>query len=268
MEYFMKVSNYSLLFFLGVFSLHIVCDNEYYSQKGQDKYLHEKFFKEKTDGVFVDIGAYDGITISNSYFFEKTLGWQGFCIEPNPEAFEKLKNNRNCICIQGCITNFNGTADFLWVHGAKNENGYGWSHTGVSGLSANCEPGHLEYPCVDGHLLSGLVDKYDPAHLGRIDSTVERENAIKEIIKVDCFLLEDILTKYNFFHIDYLSIDTEGGEMDILKSIDLEKIDIEIIDVETNYSKDRVAAREYLTPRGYEFITRIGQDDIYKKIRN
>jgi hypothetical protein len=47
--------------------------------------------KDKENGVFVDIGAHDGETDSNSLFFEN-LGWKGFCIEPNPEMFNKLQN--------------------------------------------------------------------------------------------------------------------------------------------------------------------------------
>ena len=47
---------------------------EFYSQYGQDKFLFENFFKEKNNGFYLDIGAHDGITLSNTYFFEK-LGW-------------------------------------------------------------------------------------------------------------------------------------------------------------------------------------------------
>ena len=43
--------------------------NEYYSQYGQDKFLTEFLFKNKKNGIFVDIGANDGISFSNSYFF-------------------------------------------------------------------------------------------------------------------------------------------------------------------------------------------------------
>jgi len=47
-------------------------------------------------GYFVDIGAHDGITNSNSYIFEKYFGWSGICVEPNPNlrSYQTLINNR------------------------------------------------------------------------------------------------------------------------------------------------------------------------------
>ena len=62
----------------------------YYSQDGQDRFLDQKFFKEKTAGTFIEVGANDGITYSNTYFLEKFRQWKGICIEPHPGAFEKL----------------------------------------------------------------------------------------------------------------------------------------------------------------------------------
>src|SRR5262249_56743026 len=58
-----------------------------FSQLGQDIFVYNTFFRERrTKGYFVDIGAYDGVTFSNSLFFERHLGWQGVCIEPLPSA--------------------------------------------------------------------------------------------------------------------------------------------------------------------------------------
>lgn len=54
---------------------------KYKSQYSQDKFLNENFFKNKKNGVFIDIGAHDGITMSNSFFYEKQLGWDGLCVE-------------------------------------------------------------------------------------------------------------------------------------------------------------------------------------------
>jgi hypothetical protein len=88
----------------------------YYSQSQQDKFLYEKFFKDKKDGVFVEIGAYNGIVYSNTKFFEE-LGWSGICIEPIEDVFKELKKNRKAICIQGCISNKKGKSKFLRVKG-------------------------------------------------------------------------------------------------------------------------------------------------------
>jgi hypothetical protein len=66
--------------------------NKYYSQIRQDRYI-DFFFSKKRNGVFVDIGANDGVTLSNTYFLEKERHWTGICIEPIPSSFEKLKAN-------------------------------------------------------------------------------------------------------------------------------------------------------------------------------
>lgn len=204
------------------------------SQCDQDKFVNETFFKNKKGGVFVEIGAYNGIHLSNSYFFEKELEWQGLCVEPIPEAFEELIKNRSCICVQGCVAAESGIVDFLRL-------------TGVSTL------------------LSGVVDKYDPKHLERIDreQSLFPEEVFKNIIQVNCYTLNDLLEKNKFYNVDYLSIDTEGGELSILKSIDFQKFHIEIIDVENNY--DDPATRLFLESVGYEFVTKLKQDEIYKR---
>jgi len=75
----------------------------YKSQSDQDKWV-DSFFKEKTDGFFIDVGAYDGIKLSNSYFLEKVRNWKGLCIEGNTLIFDDLVKNRNCICINSVIS--------------------------------------------------------------------------------------------------------------------------------------------------------------------
>ena len=48
------------------------------------------FFQSKRDGFLVDIGAVDGVINSNSRFLIQHLGWNGLLVEPNPETFTKL----------------------------------------------------------------------------------------------------------------------------------------------------------------------------------
>lgn len=63
-------------------------------QLGQDVIAYSILCKKKS-GFYVDIGANDGVSISNSLVFER-LGWQGFCVEANPRTYEKLKQSRSC----------------------------------------------------------------------------------------------------------------------------------------------------------------------------
>lgn len=201
----------------------------YYSQNGQDRYLYEKFFKDKQHGFFVEIGASDGITLSNTKFAEER-GWQGICIEPIPETFEKLTQNRKCICVHGCIAHYNGQVEFLKITGYSEQ-------------------------------LSGMVDTYHPAHLARIERELAQNGGTKEIITVPCYTLQHLLTEHGTTRIDHLSIDTEGGEFEILHAIDFSLVQIYVINVENNYNDSRI--KELLVKNGFEFDSHLGSDDIY-----
>lgn len=202
----------------------------YYSQHGQDKYVHETFFQDKDDGIFVEIGAYDGITISNTYFFEKQLGWEGICIEPHPDSFQALKANCNCICIKGAIGGVRGVAEFCAIIGG---------------------------PMV----LSGIVSHYDPRHVERINREVRESNSTTKLIEVEVYPLVDLLNAYGIYHIDFLSIDTEGGELEILKAIDFNSVAIEVITVENNYGTPDIES--FLTFIGYTKVKVLGCDELY-----
>lgn len=207
---------------------------KFYSQCGQDSFVYNTFFKNKTDGVFVDIGAHNGIDYSNTCFFEKHLGWKGICIEPIPNIFNQLRKNRDCICIEGCIYDKAGTIDFLQV--ASNNGEF---------LS----------------MLSGIVEKIDVRQLNRIVSSTSNGSGTFEEIEVNCYKINDILALHDIYHVDYLSLDTEGSELEILKSIDFERYTIDVIDVENNFHESMF--EEFLIAKGYKKLTELAWDDIY-----
>jgi FkbM family methyltransferase len=202
----------------------------FYSQYEQDQFVYNNFFRDKRDGIFVDIGAHNGVTINNTKFFEDSLNWTGVCIEPIPDIFEQLQRNRKAICIQGCIAKQEGTAQFIKFSG-----GY------------------------YGEMFSGLSDSYAVSSF----EYFKKEGLQYEIIDVRCYLLNNILEKNGIYHIDYLSIDTEGAELDILKSIDFKKFDIDVIGVENNTNTPKIA--RFLAYKGYAFQMHVGVDDIFKK---
>ncbi|HAR63366.1 MAG: FkbM family methyltransferase [Candidatus Margulisiibacteriota bacterium] len=82
-----------------------------YSQAGQDLFV-TTFYSNKKNGYFVEIGASDGITNSNTFILEEKYDWKGICIEPNSE-FEKLINNRKCLCVNACLSDRVEEIDFL-----------------------------------------------------------------------------------------------------------------------------------------------------------
>ena len=226
--------------FIFLSSIGFAAERKFYSQCKQDSYLYENVFKEKRNGVFVDIGASDGIHLSNTYFFEKYMGWTGICIEPIPEIFSLLRTNRKCICIQGGISDRQGKAPFLRI-------------TPPINASPACR--------ID--MLSGNLEKYDPRHLERVRQALALDGGSSEVIIVNFYTFNQILQENKIYHVDYLSIDTEGGELDILKSIDFSRFDIDIINVENNYNSP--SFQQFLEPLGYKKIATLSVDEIYKK---
>jgi FkbM family methyltransferase len=78
-----------------------------YSQNNEEEVIVNFFYKNKNDGKFLDIGAYDGITLSNTYRLVE-LGWSGTCVEPSSVVFSKLlnthKDNQKIKLVNAAIT--------------------------------------------------------------------------------------------------------------------------------------------------------------------
>ena len=84
----------------------------YKSQGGQDKWV-EEMSKGATGGFFVEVGAYDGLESSNTYYLEQTLGWTGVCIEAGVSYFKALEVNRpNTINVNKAVMPYSGTCNF------------------------------------------------------------------------------------------------------------------------------------------------------------
>jgi FkbM family methyltransferase len=82
------------------------------SQAGQDFWVYGECFNFKEEGFFLDIGAHDGIYISNTLLLERKFGWNGICIEANPYSFEQLQQNRKCRTINVALADKKGSALF------------------------------------------------------------------------------------------------------------------------------------------------------------
>ena len=181
---------------------------------------------------YVDIGANDGLIVSNTAYFDMDLGWDGICVEPHPRAFEDLEKNRpRSINLNMCASVEDNEVDFLVVNG------------------------HAE-------MLSGIYDNYHPDHRSRIDSEIQRHGGSKELIKVKSRPLKEIFEEYSVTKVDYLSIDTEGSEYDILCSIDFDAVDVRVITTENSSRSD---IRTFLEGKGFVFATQCCADEIYYK---
>ncbi|MDP3071623.1 MAG: FkbM family methyltransferase [Opitutaceae bacterium] len=82
------------------------------SQAGQDFWVSGEAFNGKRGGYFLDIGAHDGITISNTFILERKYAWKGICVEANPSSFSLLLKNREAKCLNICLDSKNGEVEF------------------------------------------------------------------------------------------------------------------------------------------------------------
>lgn len=199
-----------------------------YSQYGQDVVVME-LLGHPAHGVFVDIGANDGVSFSNSLLFEQQ-GWTGICIEPNPVIYESLAKNRACNLVNACIAGEDSNVTFLVVEGS-------------------------------GNMLSGIREFCDAHHLNRIDKEIRKNGGGTRTIEIEALSPATLLSRYDVREIDYLSIDTEGCEMEILKRFDFTKVPTKVIGVE-NSTRSPVFAN-YLAIYGYRLAKCVGCDEIY-----
>ena len=199
-------------------------DSFYRSQTGQDKYVNDTYVHNHRGGVFVDVGAFDGVKFSNSYFFEKALGWTGICIEPQPDQYQKMKDKRDCILLNTAAFN---------------------KDTTIQLRQTGSRP-----------TLSGIVGYHN----------VDMKKVSKiQIIDIPTVQLKDLFQEYNITTVDYLSIDTEGSELEVLKGIDWDRVHINIIDVEHNDEKEKLnKIIQLLLQKGFVIDQYMKQDVFFK----
>lgn len=203
----------------------------YYSEHGQDRWLDEEVFQGQRHGIFVEVGALDGLSFSNTRFFEENRGWSGVLIEANPVAFanmvvgpvESRPKSRKICCALGETWRL---AEFSSVHRIS-----GWS-----GLDAERHALHAKR-------IAGL--------------SPEKTRFTVPIVPISCVLAHCGITR-----IDYLSIDVEGAELLVLRGLVRDLFEIDIIEVENNYGG--AAVETLLAEHGYEKFHTIDINDFYR----
>ena len=123
------------------------------SQLNQDDKCLE-FLKGKKDGYFVDIGAFDGLDLSNTKKLEYDYNWKGICVEPIKQMFEICKENRpNSICVNKCIYDINSRVNFKII--GKDD------YNMLSGIGSSTEDSPDEQITVDAITFTELLDEAD-----------------------------------------------------------------------------------------------------------
>lgn len=203
--------------------------NGYHGQFSTDV-LIELYFLEKKAGVCVEVGVANGTKGSNTLYFEK-LGWKTLCIEPNPVYAKKAAEVRDKVVCCACASKNQKNVPFTVFDIGKNN-----IMSSLSGLRPDKRL--LE---THGHLINKQYE-----------------------IHVELKTLDDILEDASFPpDIDFISIDTEGTELDVLKGISFDKWNIALLVVENNFNDSNI--EEYLSACGYKKDTRWKINDFYTK---
>lgn len=197
-------------------------DCSHHSQDGESEAVFEMFFKHpepKRNGVFLEIGGFDGVVFSNTLFFENCLGWTGVLIEGSPMNFNKLRHNRKS------------------THNLH---------------MAACEYERMIDFTVDGSPVSGSMQQMPTSFLRQYHGGTEPKTT-----SVYCGPLSHQLCLLGITNIDFMSIDVEGAELEVVKSIDFSRVDVSVIIVEadTHSPEKNSAVRSLLVARGFNLTT-------------
>lgn len=181
------------------------------------------------EGFFVEFGAYDGITLSNTYLLEKAFGWAGILAEPAPAQAANCRRIRGCVVDERCV----------------------W-HTSGQRVEFNEVPGHEELATVTTY---ETADMHAPTRAGA-----------RRVVEATTVSLADLLAEHHAPKtIGYASIDTEGSEYDILAAFDFSRHQFLVLSVEHNFTVAREKLEALLSGAGMTRVPRSLRlfDDLY-----
>lgn len=198
-----------------------------YSQYGEENFL-KSFFDIKLGGIVVDIGAADGVRFSNSRFLIES-GWKGILVEPNPNNFKKLtqlyQNNKNVIL----------------------------ENVGCGEISSK---NNVFY-----------IDKNDEHEQLSTFKTLQMQKCKKiyncEFVSTEINVLKtsDLFKKYDMSVIEFMSVDTEDYDENVIEGINLNDVTIKLICIEHDTNK----IKEKLITNGYEVVHKTVGNIFYAK---
>ncbi len=204
-----------------------------FSENDYDKWLlHKTNFKRQ--GYFVDIGAGDGIIGSNTFLLEKFYNWQGICVDPNPTFLKSLCGSRDCLISDLAVYKQSGKV-LPFKHLQQHRTEFiGWHFR--SGLAENVDKTSVQF---DDHRVYSIT----------LNDLLELYAAPKEI--------------------DYISIDTEGSEVDILGNFDFDKYIIKFFTIESNNEENRNKVIDIMSKNKYNIIEDLeSKEDRFEKQLN
>jgi FkbM family methyltransferase len=203
----------------------------YQSQHGEDRWL-ERYFRGRRDGFFVEVGAYDGVVLSNTFFLE-TIGWRGILVEPHPEKAGRCRENRPRATVFECAAVGRGTGT------------------------------HVTFDLVEGGEVYS-TSAMSPEHQARLQTYGLKARQIVVAART----LDSILEEAQLPRLDYVSIDVEGAELEVLNGFDLSRWRPAIVMIEVNARTRKPAIRDAFVSSGYVYLRSVGINDVYVPLKH
>lgn len=211
-----------IVYLLACISISACQNCQHYSQDGESEYVYATFFQRpepKRNGVFLEIGGLDGVMFSNTLFFENCLGWSGVLIEANPANFNKLRHNRKSTHnLHMAACEYERTIDFT----------------------------------IDGGPIAGSMQHMTNSFLNQYHGGTQPKT-----VPVYCGPISHQLCLLGITTIDFMSIDVEGAELEVVRSIDFTQVDVHVIVIEAdNHNPEKNSAvRSLLVAHGFNLTT-------------
>jgi len=197
--------------------------NNFRSQYREDRIL-ARIFAGILKGTCVEVGAHNGVDLSNTYYFEQ-LGWRCILVEPNPVMWTVIRDARRAVLFE-CAASGRESRAIL--------------HVGVG----------------DGNDVYSTLDA----------SSVERikqQGAQVSDVPVRTRRLDDMLEECRVEHLEFVSIDVEGHELDVLEGFDLNRWKPQLVILEDNSNLRDSSVVGFMVARGYTRFFRTGCNDWY-----
>jgi FkbM family methyltransferase len=207
-----------------------------YSDNREDDYILS-LFPEGYEGTAVEVGAGDGQTLSNTLLLEQS-GWNVLCVEPNPDLAEDLKKIRKNVVLCACLAH-SGEEDF-----------YSYANPGGA---------HREVVATVGDL--------DEDFRARFCSLASREPVIR---KVRVAMLNSLLEEWPHQDpIDFISIDVDGREVEVLNGFNLERYSPRYMLIEDVVERVRPTdVEKYMRGHGYFRVGTFGWNGLWSSQQN
>jgi len=207
---------------------------KYNDRLGQGQWVAEKVYDFKRNGYFIELGAYNGKDCSHTYPLEKYLDWNGICIEPAQEQWDTLFKDRNC-CVNGSVVWHTDGDQITYLEGHKKRH-----HKMSSGIK--------------GYALTDMTDEQQ-----------EQLSAAMKSVTKKTRTLQTILGMHNApKFIEFLSLDTEGSEYEILKNFPFDIYTFGAMVIERGNDKTKSdGIRSLLESYQYIYDYRGSCDDYY-----